>query len=54
MMAVLNVHLKELSCLLVGENSPLGMVLWERDGSDSPKNHYCKMGENTTFTRKCI
>ena len=35
---VLDVHLKELSCWLVGETSPFGVVLTERDGSDSPNN----------------
>ena len=35
---VLNVHLKELSCFLVGETSHLGVVLRERDGSDSPNS----------------
>ena len=33
---VLNVHLEELSCLLAGEASRLGVVLREGDGSDSP------------------
>ena len=35
---VSNVHLKELNCLLLGETSSLGVVLRERDGSDSPNN----------------
>ena len=35
---VLNVHLMELSCLLVGETSRLGVVLGEWDGSDSPNS----------------
>ena len=30
--SVLNVHLMEFSCLLVGETSPLGVVLRERVG----------------------
>ena len=33
---VFNVHLEELNHLLVGETSLLGVVLRERDGSDSP------------------
>ena len=33
---VFNVHLQELNRLLVGETSSLGVVLRERDGSDSP------------------
>ena len=36
--SVLNVHLEELSCLLVGETSHLGVVLGEQDGSDSPNS----------------
>ena len=34
-LVVLNVYLKKLSCLVVGETSHLGVVLRERDGSDS-------------------
>ena len=30
-LSVIKVHLKELSCLLVGETSRLGVVLGERD-----------------------
>ena len=36
-LSALNVHLMELSCLLVGETSRLGVVLGERYGSGSPK-----------------
>ena len=35
---VLYVQLEELSCLLVGETSRLGVVLREHDGSDSPNS----------------
>ena len=35
---VLNTHLEELSCLLVGKTSRLGVVLRDRDGSDSPNS----------------
>ena len=35
---VFNVHLEELNCLLVCETSLLGVVLRERDSSDSPNN----------------
>ena len=35
---VFNVSLKELNCLLGGETSHLGVVLRERDGSDSSIN----------------
>ena len=36
--SVFNVHLEELNRLLVGETSPLGVVLREQDGSDSHNN----------------
>ena len=32
-------NLKDLNLLLVGETSHLGVVLRERDGSDSPNNY---------------
>ena len=35
---LMNVCLKELNRLLVGDTSHLGVVLRERDGSDSPNN----------------
>ena len=34
MAIVINIHLKELSCLIVGETSCLGVALREQDGSD--------------------
>ena len=37
---ILNVHLKELNLLLVGETCRLGVVLRERDGSDLPNIFY--------------
>ena len=39
---VFNIHLEKLNRLLVGETSCLGVVLRERDGSDSPNITICK------------